>query len=90
MQNCRSGKRFLEEISHVVVELLGERAGVHGHHCLFCLWRDCLEFRFQIAEVGYGRGIIVFQCVGVKADKAYVAGRERKYGAKLSVRTIDN
>ena len=70
----------LEYVCHIIVELVAERAYMHGHN-------GFIEFLFMVAylcgkklEVGNGAGVVKFDGVGIQADKLYPSCNEGEIG----------
>lgn len=70
----------LEYVCHIIVELVAERAYMHGHN-------GFIEFLFMVAylcgkklEVGNGAGVVEFDGVGIQADKLYPSCNEGEIG----------
>ena len=66
----------LENVCHIIVELVAERAYMHGHIGFF-------EFLFMVAylcgkklEVRNGAGVVIFDGVGIQSDKLYPSSKE--------------
>ncbi len=67
---------ILEDFRDVVVELFGERFGMHGHDGFFRIGRKIRQFLLDEMEIGYGFRMVEFECVGVQADESDFSGRE--------------
>ena len=72
---------MLKRLSHVVVELIAVRAGVHADYRTVELISISGKLLFYIVKVGHRRQIIVLCGVGVKAYKLYT----RSYEAEIEV-----
>ena len=65
---------------HIVVELVGIRAYVHGYDSLVKFIPAVVNFVFQKFEVGDGLRIVVFEGIGIQADKLDTSGNETEIG----------
>ena len=68
----------LEDVGHVVVELVAERLGVHRHDGARRRGGSGLAVSAQEGKIGNGHGIVVFEGVCVETDEVICAGVERK------------
>lgn len=70
----------LEELRHVVVELVGKRLGMHGHDGARHTRRQGIAIGADKGEIGYGDGIVVLEGVRVEAQDMEVARIEGEVG----------
>lgn len=70
----------LEELRHVVVELVGKRLGMHGHDgARHTRWQG-IAIGADKGEIGHGDGIVVLEGVRVEAQDMEVARIEGEVG----------
>lgn len=83
VQNCMPGELgyvTVKDTCHVVIELVGIRADMHGHYGFVELVFTVGNFVFKKGEVGNGAGVVELHSVGVQAYEFYPSGNERKVG----------
>lgn len=77
-------KHRIEVVCHIVVELFGERDGMHGDDGARDGGGDAVDVALNVVEVRDIVGIVVFEGIGVEADKMEKSGIETEI-----VRAVD-
>ena len=77
---------MLERLSHVIVELIAVRTGVHADYRTVVLIGISGKLLFYIVKVGHRRQKIVLCGVGVKAYKLYTRSDEAEIEVAVNAR----
>lgn len=74
------GDITVKHFGYIVIEYVRIGARVHANYRLFKLVPSVLYLLLHKSEIRNGFGIIIFQCIGIQADKLHIARNEREIG----------
>ena len=60
---------FLEDICHIIIELLASGRDMHDKDRTFIIFRGTVQFTLYKGKIRYGDRIIVFEGIRIQADE---------------------